>query len=144
VTAGYRGLHVFNITPQRKIEHLTTYYAGGYYRYLEIVVDRAYIANNEKGLEVVDIHEDMPRPVWAQSGSKGYGIHITNDRVYLASNEYGLQTFAITNPDKPVRIGYFPTDGRFWAVWEEPLVSGFLHVVKVVSVVKVLDFFTML
>ncbi|MBN1452896.1 MAG: hypothetical protein JW963_17895 [Anaerolineales bacterium] len=117
VTAGYRGLHVFSITPQGRIKHLATYYAGGYYRYLGIIGDRAYIANNEKGLEVVDIRQAVPKPVWTQSGSKGYGIHIANDSVYLASNDLGLQIFDIANPDKPVLIGHFPTNGRFWDVW---------------------------
>jgi hypothetical protein len=117
VTAGYRGLYVFSMTKEEKFKGIKTYYTSGYYRYLEIVGDRAYLANSEKGLEVLDIREDAPRPVWSQSGSKGYGIHIENSKVYLASNEYGLQIFDISNPDEPVLVGKLPTAGRVWDVW---------------------------
>ena len=117
VTAGYRGLHIFRITAEGKLKYLTTFYTSGYYRYLEVVGDKAYIANNERGLEVLDIQEDVPKPLWAQSGSKGYGIHVENDQVYLASNEYGLQIFDITHPEEPLLLGNLTTNGRMWDVW---------------------------
>lgn len=117
VSAGNRGLHVFRVSPQGKLAHLTTYFAAGYYRYLEVAGDYAYIANSGKGLEILDIREDVPRPVWTQMGSKGYGIHITGHTAYLASNEYGLQIFDIGNPASPVLIGSLPTTGRAWDVW---------------------------
>ena len=117
VTAGYRGLHIFRLNQKGKLKYITTYYTSGYYRYLEIVDDRAYIANNEKGLEVLDIQDDIPKTIWAQSGSKGYGIHVENDIVYLASNEYGLQIFDITHPDDPILLGNLSTTGRVWDVW---------------------------
>jgi hypothetical protein len=117
VTAGNRGLHVFRVSPQGKLAHLTTYFAGDYYRYLEVAGDYAYIANSGQGLEILDIREDGPRPVWTQTGSKGYGLHITGHTAYLASNEYGLQILDIGNPASPVLIGVLPTSGRAWDVW---------------------------
>jgi hypothetical protein len=117
VTAGNRGLHVFRVSPQGKLAHLTTYFAGGYYRYLEVAGDYAYIANSGEGLEILDIREENPRPAWAQTGSKGYGLHIADRTAYLASNEYGLQIFDIGNPASPVLLGRLPTTGRAWDVW---------------------------
>lgn len=117
VTAGYKGLHVFRVSPQGTLVHVTTYSDGGYYRYVEVVDDKAYIANSKKGLEIVGIQDDVPRPVWAQSGSKGYGIHVEDNRAYLASNEYGLQILDITSPDAPLLIGNLTTAGRAWDVW---------------------------
>ena len=117
VTAGNRGLHVLGVSPQGKLAHLTTYFAGGYYRYLEVAGDYAYVANSGEGLEILDIREDVPRPVWTQTGSKGYGLHIAGHRVYVASNEVGLQIFDIGNPASPILLGRLPTTGRAWDVW---------------------------
>jgi hypothetical protein len=117
VTAGNRGLHVFSVSPQGKLTHLTTYFAGGYYRYLEVAGDYAYIANSGEGLEILDIREHVPRPLWTQTGSKGYGLHIAGHTAYLASNEYGLQILDISNPTSPVLVGTLPTTGRAWDVW---------------------------
>ena len=65
----------------------------------------------------MDIQHDIPKPVWAQINSKGYGVHIDGNRAYLASNENGLQIFDITIPASPVLLGRFTTTGRFWDVW---------------------------
>jgi len=117
VTAGYKGLHVFEVSPQGILTPITTYFSGGYYRYIEVGNDKAYIANSKRGLEIVSIQDDVPTPVWTQTDSKGYGIHVEDDRVYLASNEYGLQIFDITNPDVPILLGSFTNTGRAWDVW---------------------------
>ena len=117
VTAGYKGLHVFRISTQGAVAYITTYFDDGYYRYVEVVGDKAYIANSQRGLEILDIQDDEPRPVWAQSGSKGYGIHIEGNKAYLASNEYGLQILDVTNPEAPIPIGSLTTTGRMWDVW---------------------------
>jgi hypothetical protein len=117
VTAGYRGLHVFDITPRGEVSYLTTYCADGYYRYLEIADDRVYIANSKVGLEIVDIGKDEPRPKWKQGGFQVYGIHIMGDRAYLAANKSGLLIFDIVNPEAPIQIGGLSTDGRAWDVW---------------------------
>ena len=117
VTAGYEGLHVFEVSPQGMLTPITTYFNGGYYRYIEVVGDIAYIANSKRGLEIVGIQEDVPTPVWTQTDSKGYGIHVEDSRVYLASNEYGLQIFDIINPNAPILLGNFADTGRAWDVW---------------------------
>ncbi|NIS80395.1 MAG: hypothetical protein GTO14_09360 [Anaerolineales bacterium] len=117
VTAGKKGGHVFKISPSASLVLVDTYFESGYYRYIEMVGNKAYIANGDRGLEVLDISEDSPKPVWAQHGSKGYGIDIVGDIAYLASNELGLQIFDITNPHAPVLTGAFETGGRAWDVW---------------------------
>jgi hypothetical protein len=81
LTAGSRGLHVFEASPEGSIKLLTTYFDGGYYRYVEVVGDTAYVANSAKGLEILDIRGDVPEPVWAQAGSKGYGLHVQGQLV---------------------------------------------------------------
>jgi hypothetical protein len=117
VTAGRKGVHVFEVSLQGRLRYVTTYFDGGYYRYIEVADDKAYIANSRKGLEILDIQDDVPKPVWAQRGSKGYGVHVEGDRVYLASDEYGLQILDVKDPEAPVRIGSLGTGGRAWDVW---------------------------
>ena len=117
VTAGYEGLHVFEVSPQGMLTPITTYFNGGYYRYIEVVGDIAYTANSKRGLEIVSIQEDVPTLVWTQTDSKGYGIHVEDSRVYLASNEHGLQIFDVTNPEAPILMGGLTSKGRAWDVW---------------------------
>ena len=117
VTAGNKGLHVFEFSPQGMLTPITTYFNGGYYRYIEVGNGKAYIANSKRGLEVVGIQGDVPTPVWTQTDSRGYGIHVEDDRVYLASNDYGLQIFDVTNPDAPILLGSLTSTGRAWDVW---------------------------
>jgi hypothetical protein len=117
VTGGRRGLHVFRVDPQGSLTHVTTYFEDGYYRYVEIVGDRAFVANSYRGLEILDIGGDVPRPVWAQTESKGYGAHIQGDRLYLASDDLGLHVFDITDRDSPRLVGHLATIERAWDVW---------------------------
>ena len=117
VTAGYKGLHVFEVSPQGMLTPITTYFNGGYYRYIEVSNDNAYIANSKRGLEIVGIQDDVPTSVWTQPDTKGYGIHVEDNRAYLVSNEYGLQIFDVTNPDTPILLGCFISTGRAWDVW---------------------------
>ena len=117
LTGGRRGLHVFEVGQQGSLTHVTTYFDAGYYRYIEIVGDRAYVANSHRGLEILDIAGDLPRPVWAQNDSKGYGAHILADRLYLASDDLGLHIFDITDPDSPRPLGHLATIERAWDVW---------------------------
>ena len=117
VTGGLRGLHVFKVGLQGSLTHVTTYFDAGYYRYIEIVGDRAFVANSYRGLEILDIDGDVPRPVWAQTESKGYGAHIQGDQLYLASDDLGLHVFDITDPDSPRPLGHLATIERAWDVW---------------------------
>lgn len=117
VTAGRKGVHVFRLSPHATLIHVDTYFDSGYYRYIEVVGDKAYIANHSRGLEILDIQNDVPKPVWAQTGSKGYGLDIDGNIAYMASNELGLQIFDITKPAAPVLIGSLSTGGRAWDIW---------------------------
>jgi len=117
VTAGRRGLHVYRVAPQGSLTHVTTYFDAGYYRYVEVVGDRAYVSNGYHGLEVLDISRDVPEPVWAQVGSKCYGLDIRDNQAYLACDDHGLQVFDITNPDAPLLVGHFAAIERAWDVW---------------------------
>ena len=65
VTAGRKGLHVLRVAPEGSLAHVTTYFDGGYYRYIEIEDDMAYVANSGRGLEILDVGGEAPRPVWA-------------------------------------------------------------------------------
>jgi hypothetical protein len=116
-SAGDVGLHTLELSPSGEIDKVSSYYDGGYYRYLEIKGDLAYIANSKSGLEILDLSGDSPRPVWKQTGSKGYGVHVEENLVYLASNEYGLQIFDVSQPEHSSLLGRFAAPGRAWDVW---------------------------
>jgi len=117
VTGGRRGLHVFRVAPEGSLTHATTYFEAGYYRYVEVVGDHAYVANSYKGLEILDISSDVPRPVWAQDGSKCYGAQIQGDKAYLVCDDLGLQIFDIADQDSPHLVGHLATIARAWDVW---------------------------
>ncbi len=60
VTAGYHGIHSFNITTEGAIELISTVYDGGYYRYIELLEQTAYVANGERGLMILDVSQNEP------------------------------------------------------------------------------------
>jgi hypothetical protein len=63
VTACDKGLHVFRVSAQGTLAPITTYFDGGYYRYVHVVNDKANIVNSTRGLETGDLEDDLLRPV---------------------------------------------------------------------------------
>jgi hypothetical protein len=118
VAAGKSGMHVLDAS-EGIMRYASTYYDGGYYRNLKVSKDRAYIAEIEKGLVVLDISQDLPVTVWAwdQEEVQGMGLHVEGDRLYLAAGGDGLYTFDIEDPDRPRPLGHFADLEDAWDVW---------------------------
>jgi hypothetical protein len=119
VTAGYRGLYAFDVTPDGALTLLSTVYDGGYYRYVEVLDDVAYVANSQQGLMVLDVGQDEPVLVWTQLDSLAYGIHIQPPLAYVAAEREGLFVFDVSTPHQPEILGSVPMPGRAWDVWVE-------------------------
>jgi hypothetical protein len=116
VAAGRAGLHILEVEDGR-LEHASTYYDEGYYRNLKVWQDRAYIADSERGLVVVDIGGERPTTVWVQPEGEAAGIEIKDGRAYVAAYARGLQVFDLSDPDAPMLLGETPTAGHAWDVW---------------------------
>ncbi len=135
LAAGYRGLHILDVT-QGQLKYVSTYYDDGYYRNLKVWNDRAYVADSKRGLVVLDISGETPVTTWVQSSGKAYGIHIEDDKVYVAAHVEGLNIFDISNPDSPVLLSTLQTSGYAWDVWAH---DGFAYVADVDKGVSVVD-----
>jgi len=135
VASGKRGLHVLNLA-NGKLEYVTTYFDGGYYRNLKVKGDRAFIADADRGLVVIDISGNMPRTTWFQSGREAYGVHVEEDKAYVAAEEAGLEIFDISNPDSPDLLSTLKTSGEAWDVWVH---NGFAYVADVDKGVTVIN-----
>jgi hypothetical protein len=101
VSAGYRGLHTFYITPEGDLVHVSTTYDEGYYRYVEVMGDVVYVANSQRGLMVFDVSSGEPTPVWAQTGAKAYGIHLVPPLAFVAAEDQGLAIFDLSLHQEP-------------------------------------------
>jgi hypothetical protein len=119
VTAGYRGLHSFEITREGELVLHSTVHDGGYYRYVELLGHTAYVANSHRGLVILDISQVEPVTIWAQSDTMAYGIHLQPPLAYVAAERDGLYIFDISVPEKPEILGRVPMPGRAWDVWVE-------------------------
>jgi hypothetical protein len=116
VAAGDAGMHMLDAS-EGALQYIKPYHDRGYYRNLKIAGGRAYVADTERGLVVLDITRDEPLTVWEQGSVKGKGIHIEGDRVYLAAAWDGLYIFDITDPDVPKPLGRFGMLDNAWDVW---------------------------
>jgi hypothetical protein len=116
VAAGPAGLHVFGLA-QGDLQYVSTYYDGGYYRNLKVWQDRAYLADSERGLVVLDISGETPVTTWVQPGGQAGGVEVKAGKAYVAAWAEGLQVFDLADPDAPVLLGATRTAGDAWDVW---------------------------
>ena len=115
VVAGKAGLHLFDVT-DGQLNYGSTYYDEGYYRNIKIRDGRAFVADTERGLVVLDITGDIPETKWVQ-GEVGMGIFIEEETLFLAAGTRGLFIFNITEPDKPQLLSHIEDLDEPWDLW---------------------------
>jgi len=79
---------------------------------------KAYIAEDDKGLVIMDITDssDIKEIGHYDTGYKNvYGVALSKDetKVYLANYSHGLVVIDITDKTNPIEIGQYNTDGYF-------------------------------
>jgi hypothetical protein len=126
--AGDSGLYTFSIKDGR-IKRISRFHDEGYYRNIEIQGNRAYIADGDRGLLVLDITADRPRYVSSIGELHGQGLHLAGGLLYLAAGSEGLIIYSLSNPDTPHEIGRYSdledawdvaVDGQLAYVLDEP------------------------
>ena len=115
VAAGKAGLHIFDVVDGR-LEYILTFHDDGYYRNIKIKDGRAFIADTERGLVVLDISKDTPVTKWIQ-GKVGEGLHIEEKTLFLAAGTGGFYIFDITNQDEPRLYSHVTSVDQPWDVW---------------------------
>jgi hypothetical protein len=113
--AGDRGVYTFEVKAGR-LDRISRFYDEGYYRNLEIQGERAYVAERERGLLVLDISSDRPRIVYATQDLSGQGIHVAGGLLYLAAGQSGLIIYSLADPDSPQEIGRYVNLDDAWDV----------------------------
>jgi hypothetical protein len=116
VAAGRAGLHILHLE-QGHLQYHSTYYDGGYYRNLKVYQDRAYIADSDRGLVVLDIGRETPITTRGQPEGKAGGVDVKAGKAYVAAYEKGLEIFDLSDPDLPIFLGATRTAGYAWDVW---------------------------
>lgn len=116
--AGDRGLYTFTYDGSQ-LKRVSRFYDDGYYRNLEVQGDRAYIADGERGLVILDISEDRPRFINALEDLHGQGLHLAGGLLYLAAGEHGLIIYSLADPDTPQEIGRYQDLEDAWDVYVE-------------------------
>jgi hypothetical protein len=113
--AGNRGLYTFNFD-NGHLKRLSRFFDSGYYRNIEIQGDRAYIADGERGVLILNISEDRPQYIFAGENIHGQGLHLAGGLLYLAAGEDGLIIYSLANPDTPQEIGHYQDLEDAWDV----------------------------
>jgi len=135
VAAGRAGLHIFDLE-EGHLHYVSTYYDGGYYRNLKVWGERAYVADSDRGLVVLDISAERPVTTWIQPDGEAAGIDVKGSRAYVAAFGSGLQIFDLSNPDSPALMGTMRTAGYAWDVWVS---DGLAYVADFNSGLSVID-----
>jgi hypothetical protein len=100
---------------------LGTYYTTQFSLSVKVVGTRAYVANYEAGLYVIDIsNTQLPELLgWCDTPGKARGVAVVNSIAYVADGYSGLQIFDFTNPLLPAFLGSYDTPGYAYAVTVE-------------------------
>ena len=92
-----------------------SYHMTGYAYSVAVAGDRAFVANAEYGLQVIDI-TDPANPVLAGSydtPSSAWGVAIAGNHAFLADDASGLQVIDISDPSSPVLAGSYDTGNAY-------------------------------
>ncbi|MGD2147525.1 MAG: hypothetical protein PVH41_12585 [Anaerolineae bacterium] len=135
VAGGAAGLHVLSDSRGRLL-YRSTHPGAGYCRNLRLSDGRAYTADTERGLVVLDVTGSSPLITWQQGDVMGMGIDLEGDRAYLASGEDGLYIFDVARPDRPAFLSQTETAGSAWDVWVD---NGYAYVADVDQGLTVID-----
>jgi hypothetical protein len=119
--AGERGLYTLSVNNDR-LKRLSRFHDDGDYRSIEIQGKRAYIADRERGLVVLDISEERPRYISATEELRGQGLHLAGGLLYLAAGDKGLIIYSLSEPESPREIGRYTALEDAWDV----AVDGYL------------------
>lgn len=113
--AGDSGLYTFEVE-DGKMKRLSRFFDDGFYRNIEIQGERAYIADGERGLLILDISKDRPGFIYAGENLHGQGLHLAGGLLYLAAGDEGLIIYSLGNPDVPLEIGRYQDLEDAWDV----------------------------
>ena len=110
---GYR-----NYIKQIKIERPTSYEVGyydtpDYARGVAVSGSYAYVADDEKGLRIINIsNPSRPYEVgYYDTPGYAYGVAVSGFYAYVADGYEGLRIINISNPSRPYEVGYYNTLG---------------------------------
>lgn len=81
---------------------------------LAIVGSRVYVANNEAGLQILDLsqpHQPVGLGTLDTSGTT-FGVALDNNRLYAADGNDGLVILGLNDPSRPARLGNCRLGGR--------------------------------
>lgn len=104
--------------PPEYIHQVGAYRSSSYPIGIHVVGPRAFVANAEAGLLVLDIsNPSQPTRVGSLATSgQARAIQVVGNIAYVAHLSSGLQIFDVTNPSAPVRLGGYDTPGQGLAV----------------------------
>jgi hypothetical protein len=109
-----RGMEIFNITDPTALELIGVARTDWMTRAVDVVGDRACLANSNDGLDILDV-SDPDHPVKVgnfnpdASGFGVLGVRAADEVAYIWSETF-LYIVGLTNPSQPVLLGtYAPT-----------------------------------
>jgi hypothetical protein len=114
IAEGFDGLQLIDISDPAKPAVIASYSMPGYStEKIEVVGTTAYVADSDKGLEILDLHRirpDIPKII-GHYDTPGYAedIAVAGSTAYVADNYEGLQILDISDPTAPTLICNYKT-----------------------------------
>jgi hypothetical protein len=109
----------FNISTPTHPVQVASYNLFDYLENFQVVSNRVYIANWERGLTVVDI-SDPNQPTKTSdypSSAESLDLEIAGNFAFMVEGKGGLQILNVSNPSQPTPLGrYSPPNGECQAV----------------------------
>jgi hypothetical protein len=127
------------LTNNNNIEKIGHYDTGGEVVGVAIYNNYAFLADQAKGLVVVDITTPS-NPIYVNEyqidGESVYDVQIKDNLAFVAHGRAGLRILDITNPLSLVEVGELSDNG---IAWKSFIVNNYLYLVDRINGIEIID-----
>ncbi len=119
----FSGLHLYDISDPKKIQHLSNYHTPGSSKGVILFGNYALVGDDDQGLQIINI-QNPQQPRWvselAPESLSGIGLAYTmklvNNTLYLADHRGGFHIIDLSDIHHPKRLGGYNTPGKSWGI----------------------------
>ena len=139
----FSGLHLYDISDPKNIQHLSNYHTPGSSKGVVLFNNYALVGDDDQGLQIIDIRNPQ-QPRWvselAPESLSGIGLAYTmklvDNILYLADHRGGFHIIDLSDIHHPKRLGGYNTPGKSWGI---DVVNNFVFVADDTSGLLVFD-----
>ncbi len=126
------------VAPAWALYPVAAYTNASSFRDIEVVGQRAYVADGSEGLVIFDVSDPRQPVVLGTFDTPGYalGVAVVGNLVYVADYRSGLRIIDVSNPAAPIAVGSQVISGESYAVVVE---GGRAYLADLANGLRVID-----